>query len=125
MQFFEENITMLYFLTSNNSAELQQKSGQEFNQTFSKINLIATTPKGFAVLILCGAALSLLTFFIGFASGWTIATETKNKLAAVTVFDAPADSAGTDTEPPEPVVPPSERAIPPAPADGGPLTTPR
>ncbi len=81
---------MLYFLTSHNNPELKQKDGQESNQTFSRINLIATTPKGFAILVLGGLAISLLTFMLGFVSGkWAAASGTKSNLENASISNMP------------------------------------
>lgn len=81
---------MLYFLTSHNNPEFQQKDGQESNQTFSKINLIATTPKGFALLVLGGLAISLLTFMLGFISGkWVASSATKSNLENASISNMP------------------------------------
>lgn len=95
---------MLYFLTSNNDPDSQQKDGQEFNQTFSRINLIATTPKGFSLLVLGGLAISLLTFMLGFVSGkWTVAPNPKIELA-----EAPIATGVNQPDKHKPTVPEAE-----------------
>jgi hypothetical protein len=101
---------MLYFLTSRNNPEFQQKDGPESNQTFSRINLIATTPKGFAILALGGLALALLTFALGFASGkWAAASETKSKLADAPISNMPRQfpPAPPGSPTPPPTLPPT------------------
>lgn len=95
---------MLYFLTSNNDPDSQQQDGQESNQIFSRINLIATTPKGFALLVLSGLAISLLMFMLGFVSGkWTVAPTPKIELA-----EAPIATGVNQPDKPKPTVPKAE-----------------
>lgn len=105
---------MLYFLTSNNDPDSQQKDGQESNQIFSRINLIATTPKGFALLVLGVLATSLFTFVLGFASGkWAATSETKSELAGTSIsnmprqFPPPPPDASIPSDKPSDTEPPS------------------
>lgn len=110
---------MLYFLTSHNNPEFQQKDGQESSQTFSKINLIATTPKGFALLVLGGLTISLLTFMFGFVSGkWAAASEIKSNLENASISNMPRQfpPAGPTLPPTLPAVPYSTAPQPEAPA---------
>lgn len=92
---------MIYFLTSNHGQKSQQESGSGADETFSRVNLIATTPKGAALLVLCVVALSLLTFFIGFAS------ERQDGISAgrLTASAAPRWAEPTDGPPPQHVEP--------------------
>ncbi len=54
---------MIYFLTHTQKS--QQDSEQEVSETFSRANLIATTPKGVVWLILGVVALASITFILG------------------------------------------------------------
>lgn len=114
---------MIYFLTSNHGQKSQQESGGGADETFSRVNLIATTPKGVALLVLCVVALSLLTFFIGFASGrqdgiiaGRLTASAAPRWAEPTDGPPPKVAApsgrGDDTPPPFAPAPPTARAAP-------------
>ena len=79
---------MIYFLASANKPDSPSDNPQESNQTFSKINLIALTPKSVTRLMYGVLALSSLAFFLGIACGWAFATDTKTLLAVNTVLSS-------------------------------------
>lgn len=77
---------MIYFLTHTQKS--QQDSEQEVSETFSRANLIATTPKGVVWLIFGVVALALIAFTFGFANGKAPQNELEMMLRAMAKQEA-------------------------------------
>ncbi len=116
---------MIYFLTHTQKS--QQDSGQEVSETFSRANLIATTPKGVALLILGVVALASITFLFGFTSGYGAQADLERTLQAMAEREAVKATEYDRARPPNqagkiviPVPPPDD--APPNSAVGTPTT---
>lgn len=105
---------MLYFLTSADNSTSKHddlNNGQKSSQTFSRINLIATTPKGFALLTLGMVVgvlvIALLSFALGYDAGKSSASHNRDLATAprIPVEIPPISTEPNDKNAPKSTVP--------------------